>query len=224
MQNSPYPDPNNTMQTRAHLVLALVLAVIAAGAGVFVARQTASPPAGTIEGLLWPNPKILAPFNVVDQNGQPFTNDNLTGRWSLLFFGFTHCPDICPVTLSVLAQAKPGLATAAGATPVQIIFVSVDPERDATPQLAEYVRYFDPGFLGLGGTVDQIRALTSQLGVAFFHGTPTPAGDYSVDHSAAVFVIDPQARFVGVLSAPHQAESMTARFQAIADFIGQAGQ
>ncbi len=211
------------MPSRGHLVLALILSVFAGGAGILVARHTAPPNASSVEGLLWPNPRALNAFSVVDQDGQPFTHENLRGRWSLLFFGFTHCPDICPVTLSMLAQAKSGLATAARETPLQVIFVSVDPERDVPAQLAEYVRYFDPDFLGLGGTLDQIRALTSQLGVAFFHGEVTPAGDYSVDHSAAIFVIDPQTRMVGVISAPHQPESLVMRFQKMADFLRRAG-
>lgn len=202
--------------------MVLILATVAGGAGIYAARHT-PPPLSAIEGLLWPNPGTLGVFNVIDQDGQAFTQDDLRNRWSLLFFGFTRCPDICPVTLSVLAQAKSGLAAAAGEVPLQVVFVSVDPERDTPPQLAEYVRYFDPDFVGLGGTLDQIRALTSQLGVAFFHGTATPAGDYSVDHSAAIFVIDPRARFVGVLSAPHQPESLAARFHGIADFIRRAG-
>jgi protein SCO1/2 len=202
--------------------LALVLCVIAGGTGILMARHT-SPPASSIEGLLWPNPRTLGTFSVVDQHGAAFTQDNLRGRWSLLFFGFTHCPDICPVTMSVLAQAKPGLTAAAGDTPLQVIFVSVDPERDGPAQLAEYVRYFDKGFLGLGGTLDQIQALTSQLGVAFFRGPATSTGDYAVDHSAAIFVIDPQVRMVGVLSAPHQADSLVTRFRNMADFLRRAG-
>ncbi len=211
------------MPIRGHLVLALVLALIAGTAGILVARHTTHPPVSSIEGLLWPNPRTLASFNVIDQDGAPFTQDNLRGRWSLLFFGFTHCPDICPVTLSVLAQAKARLTAAAGETPLQVIFVSVDPERDGPAQLAEYVRYFDRSFLGLGGTPDQIQALTSQLGVAFFRGPATAAGEYSVDHSAAIFVIDPQLRMVGVLSAPHQLESLVRRFRNMADFLRRAG-
>ena len=211
------------MPTRGHLLLALVLSVVAGGAGILVARHTAPLNASSVEGLLWPNPRTLNAFSAVDQDGQPFTHENLRGRWSLLFFGFTHCPDICPVTLAALAQAKTGLTTAAKDTPLQVIFVSVDPERDAPAQLAEYVRYFDPDFLGLGGALDQVRALTSQLGVAFSHGETTSTGEYSVDHSAAIFVIDPQMRMVGVLSAPHQPESLVTRFRNMADFIRRAG-
>ena len=211
------------MRIRGHLVFALILSVLAAGAGIWVARHTAPPPASAVEGLLWPNPRILGAVNAVNQDGQPFTRENLLGRWSLLYFGFTHCPDICPVTMAVLAQARSGLAAAAGETPLQVIFVSVDPERDTPAVLAEYVHDFDSGFLGLGGTPDQIQALTSQLGVAYFHGPPSATGDYTVDHSAAIFVIDPQARMVGVLSAPHQAESLVMGFRSIADFLRRAG-
>jgi len=211
------------MMTRGHLALALILSVVAGGAGILVAKHTMKADATAVEGLLWPNPRTLGAFNAVDQDGQPFSNEDLRGRWSLLFFGFTHCPDICPITMTVLAQARAGLAAAAGDTPLQVIFVSVDPVRDAPAQLAEYVRYFDPGFLGLGGTLDQVRALTSQMGVAFFHGPPGATGDYTVDHSASIFVIDPQVRIVGVISAPHQAESLVTRFRGMADFLRRAG-
>ncbi|MBI1731443.1 MAG: SCO family protein [Gammaproteobacteria bacterium] len=208
--------------TGRQLALALGLAVLAGSAGFLLARHAAQPQPGSIEGLIWPDPRALAAFSAIDHDGGPFTEEKLKGRWSLLFFGFTHCPDICPITLSVLAQARKGLGNATGGAPLQVIFVTVDPERDQPPQLKEYVRYFDPEFIGLGGTPEQIRGLTSQLGVAVMRNPGTPDGAYTVDHSAAVFVIDPGARFVGVLSAPHEKDSMTLRFRNIAEFVRRA--
>jgi protein SCO1/2 len=207
------------MPTRGHLVLALVLAVAAGTAGFLLARHTAAPQSAAVDGLIWPDPRTLTEFQVVDQDGRVFSAANLRGEWSLLFFGFTNCPDICPVTLSVLAEARKELGEAASGKPVQVIFVSVDPERDPPPKLKEYVRYFDPEFVGLGGTDAQIRGLTSQLGVVFMRAPADTGGNYTVDHSAAVFVIDPKARFVGVLSAPHDRASLTRRFRGIAEFL-----
>jgi protein SCO1/2 len=210
------------MPTRGHLIIALALAFAAGVAGFLAARHGAAPPPA-VEGLLWPDPRTVGPFEAVDQDGQPFSEARLRGHWSLLFFGFTNCPDICPMTLSALAQARGALADAAAGTPLQVVFVSVDPVRDTPAQLAGYVRYFDPTFVGVGGTPEQVRGLTAQLGVAFMYGEPGSDGGYTVDHSAAVFVIDPAGRFVGVLSAPHQPDALVSRFRGIAEFIHEAG-
>lgn len=205
-----------------HLFLALTLAVIAGTAGFFAARHTAPQPQA-VEGLLWPDPRTLADFAAVDQDGQPFTAARFQGRWSLVFFGFTNCPDICPVTMTVLGQAKPALAAAAGATPLQVLFVTVDPDRDPPTVLGQYVRYFDPEFIGVGGSAEQVRGFTGQMGIPVALGPKQADGSYSVDHSASLFVVDPRGRFVGVIAAPHAVDSVVARFTGIAGFIRAHG-
>lgn len=204
---------------RGHLLLALVLAALAGGAGFLAARHAAGPDAASVAGLLWPNPRTLADFAALDQDGKPFTTAALRDRWSLLFFGFTHCPDICPTTMTVLGQAKSALATAAGKTPLQVVFVSVDPGRDTPDVLGPYVRYFDPAFIGVGGNAEQVQGLTGQLGIPFTINPVQADGSYSVDHSASLFVLDPRGRFVGVISAPHTVDNVVTRFAAIASFI-----
>lgn len=151
----------------------------------------------------------LPEFKLIDQDGAPFTRERFKGQWSLVFFGYTHCPDICPTTLAVLAQAmKPdgALADVAGEVPVRVVFVSVDPQRDDSATLKRYVDYFNPEFIGLTGPEAQIEALTRPLGILHVKADdPNNAQNYLVDHSASVLVINPKGQFQALLSAPHEA-------------------
>lgn len=201
----------------------MIAALVALGTGIgaYSARYYGSPAQEPIEGLLWPDPKPIQPFLMADQDGREFGLERLRGKWSFLFFGYTHCPDVCPITLSVLKQFERDLKSEAGA-PVQVVFVSVDPERDTPRQVAEYVRYFSSDFIGLGGTIGQIQTLSSQFGVAFYQGERTATGDYTVDHSAAVFLTDVKGRLVAIFSAPHNATAMLLRFRQIRDFLRRA--
>ena len=119
-----------------------------------------------------------------------------------MFFGFTHCPDICPTTLQVLAAAKSALDEQ-GISPLpRIVLVSVDPERDTPEILDKYVGYFGAGNLGITGPLEGIQALTKELGI-YFNKQAGDDGNYLVDHSAAVLLIDPEARFSALFSGPH---------------------
>lgn len=167
---------------------------------------------------MWPNPKQVQAFQAIDHTGKEFGVEQLRGKWSFLFFGYTHCPDICPITLAVLARVQQEI-DAAGGEPVQTVFVSVDPERDTPGQLARYVQYFDRRFIGLGGTPEQVQGLTAQLGIPFRHDAPSADGSYLVDHSASVFLLDPQGRLLSVFPAPHEAAGIVARFREIRAFM-----
>ena len=197
----------------------IIVAVAAAGAGFYISlkqSQQARQTRPAIEGLFWPNPKQIKSFETIDQTGKLFGLEQLQNRWSFVFFGYTHCPDICPITLSVMAEMYKNLDDKNN---VQIIFVSVDPERDTTNKLAQYVTYFNEDFIGLGGTIGQVNSLTKQIGVAFFHNIEEDSENYLVDHSASIFLIDPKARMVGKISPPHQAEQITQQFKQIKDYI-----
>ncbi len=147
-------------------------------------------------------PRDIGEFELVDHRGDPFTQANLEGRWSLLFFGFTHCPDICPMTLGLLRQARDQLVSARGDDVPRIVLVSVDPERDTPDALAEYINYFGDENLGITGDLEEVRKLTDALGI-FFAKAELEDGDYTVDHSTVVLVIDPEGRFRALFSAPH---------------------
>ena len=182
------------------LIIAFALG-LALAAGIFVALRTQVPSAPE-SALILPDPNPVPEFSLVDQHGTPVDQTVFTGQWDLVFFGFTHCPDICPTTLQVLAAAKAALH-AQGQTPLpRIVLVSVDPERDTPELMKQYVGYFGDGNLGITGTLDELSKLTSGLGI-YFEKRPSDGDNYSVDHSAAVLVINPDGGFSALFGGPH---------------------
>ena len=146
----------------------------------------------------YPEYRPLSAFVLRDNEGVTIDETIFEGRWTLVFFGFTYCPDICPTTMGVLARA-----TSKMSDPPAVILVSVDPERDTASSMDAYVRSFSPTFRGLTGEFDQIVLLASQLNVAFGK-VPGPDPDgYLVDHSASIAVINPKGEYVGFIKAPH---------------------
>lgn len=178
------------------------------------ARKNFSPIQGFI---LSPARKVAVPALVKD-NTETLTPDDLSGHWSLLFFGYMHCPDICPVTMGVLAQAKKNAAALNHIFP-QVYFVSVDPERDKAEMLAEYVQYFDRDFIGVTGEKNLIKALTLQLSVVYLKmpvETELPKdGDYDIDHSSALLLFNPEGRLVAFLNPPHDPKTILKDFQTV---------
>ncbi len=185
-----------------NLFVAILLG-LALAAGIFVALRTQAPPPEATSALLLPEPTPLPEFNLVDQQGQPVDESVFRGQWDLVFFGFTHCPDICPTTLQVLSTARAALADAGQEPLPRIVLVSVDPERDTPEILGPYVEYFGADTLGITGSLEETKKLTSSLGI-FFEKRATDDDNYLVDHSAAVLVIDPDGRFSALFSGPHQ--------------------
>ena len=179
-----------------------VLAAVAVGAG-FALYERAREPLALKSGTALPRPRPLAEFALTDQNGAPFSRGNLEGRWTLLFTGFTHCPDVCPATLALMADLDRRLAR----EDVQFLFVSVDPERDTPAAIAQYVGHFDPSLRGATGSRDEIERFTAGLGLAQVRN-PGVGDDYTVDHSTAFVLIDPEARLAGYFSAPHVPEAL----------------
>lgn len=155
---------------------------------------------------LLPEPLPLPEFSLSDQDGELFTRDSLRGQTSLLFFGFTHCPDICPATLQQLSLARKQIAEASPGNPLPaIVLISVDPERDTPGKLDKYVSAFGEDVTGVTGTRESLLPLTSALGI-FFERQPLDGGDYTVSHSTAVLVVDGDANFRALFSAPHKTE------------------
>lgn len=155
-----------------------------------------------------PMTKPLPEFALADHNGAPFNQDSLRGGWHILFFGFTHCPDICPATLQQLAIARDRVIADGGDFP-EIVLVSVDPERDTTEVMAAYVAHFGAGVTGVTGSIEDVQTLTRGLGI-FFAKSGESADSYSVDHSAAVLLIDPDGNWHAVFSAPHDIDRFVA--------------
>ena len=165
---------------------------------------------------LFPEPKPLTAFALTDHKNRVFDLASLKGKWSFLFFGFTHCPDVCPTTLAVLARARDNIArNSVGAEDIQFVFISVDPNRDTASKLRQYVDYFDSTFLGVTGNDAQIGNLAAQLGAAYQVAITPGMENYPVYHSAAVFLLDPRARYHAVFTPPHDAEAISRRFKVV---------
>lgn len=175
------------------------------------ARKNYSPIQGSI---LSPARKIAVPALTMD-DGSTFDLDDLKGKWHLLFFGYTHCPDVCPVTMGVAAQAKKIAETNNHIFP-QVVFISVDPDRDKVEMLADYVQYFDKDFVGVTGDSQLIKALTLQLSVVYMKMQAEEGSDnYLVDHSSALLLLNPEGKLVAFFNPPHDPKTILKDFQTI---------
>lgn len=136
---------------------------------------------------------IGGPFTLLDQNGRTYTDKNLKGHWSLIYFGYTHCPDVCPITLELMSDAMGRLgARASAVTPV---FITIDPGRDTSPAMKQYVAAFGKNFVGLTGNDAQVAHVLREYHV-YAKKRPLKGGDYGMDHSGAIYLMDPNGKFV----------------------------
>ncbi len=167
--------------------------------------QTMNGPRGELEkATVLPESMPLPEFELTGQDGQPFSKDRFRGKFSLVFFGFTHCPDICPATLQLLALARSRMAKSGAALP-DIVLISVDPERDTPELLAKYTAYFGDGVSGVTGDLDELKKLASALGIFF---EKSAGEDYNVAHSAVVLVINADAELQALFSAPQDVNAI----------------
>jgi protein SCO1/2 len=205
--------------SRNHVVIAFV-AIVAALAGVLLARGTLNnrplPQSAMTAGTLLQPPRPLPELALVDHAEQPFTLDRVRNRWTLLFFGFANCPDVCPATLGVLAQMEKALLDLPADKRPQIVLVSVDTERDTPKQLASYVTFYSPSFTGVTGSKEAIEAFTRALYVPVAI-SKSESGVYTVDHSASVFLIDPRASLHALFSTPHEPNTIVADYRLIVE-------
>lgn len=178
-------------------------------------RQPAAPaPAALMQDrhiTVLPEAKPIPAFALLDHDGKPFGPERLRDQWTFLFLGYTHCPDVCPTTLATLARMQQRLAPAPG-TPARVVLVSVDPGRDDTARLKEYVTHFHKDFTGVTGPGQEIDKLVSALGAMYVLHNATGEKDYPVDHTAAVFLVDPTGGFKALFSPPLDAAAMAERF------------
>ncbi len=190
-------------------LLALVFVALGFGvaASIYYAVRT---PVQLEQGLFFGDrARALPAVELVDHRGRRWTRDDLRGNWSLMFFGYTHCPDICPLALQTLADTMRNIDDPDVRGAVDVYFVSVDPERDTPARLADYVGYFDSDFVGLTAPLDRLRVLTQSLGIAHdFRNKTDGAERYDVDHSSAIVLINPEAEFAGIFGAPHDPVAM----------------
>ncbi len=199
-------------------VAAAVAIIIGLGIGYWTAARPHAPP--KTAALLLNPPKSLPAFSLEGDANAPFTKEYLEGHWSLLYFGYTHCPDVCPMTMANLNKMMVQLKSLPAAKQPRVYFISVDPRRDTPTLLKGYVQYFNSSFMGVTGTVVQLRDLTKPLGVAFSHEPPNQSGNYRVDHSAIVFFVNPKGRESAIFAPPMIPESMAADYRAILGYSG----
>jgi protein SCO1/2 len=209
-------------QQRGRSLAPILLAVAALVTGVLLAaflRQPPPPPALSQGTTQLQPPRPLGDFVLTDHTGNAFTLERLRGRWTFMFFGYTHCPDICPTTMSTLNAVARAIAGNPDTTTPQYVFVSIDPERDTPEQLARFVPYFNPSFLGVTGEPAAINALTRQLSVLYLKVEPERSEGYLMDHSAAILLLDPEGRFHALMSPPFVPAGMAQDFQKLADYF-----
>lgn len=203
----------NTPRTNSRSLpiwLILVVALAFAVALVLGDRFLATPTPPKLENaVLYQTPRAVPAFHLEQANGKPLTADNWRGHWNVLFFGYTHCPDVCPTTLAIFKQARKGLVRRGLGEPVRFDFISVDPQRDTPDILANYVAQFDPDFIAATGSDAQLTALTRSLGI-FYARTTNAAGAIEVDHSSSALIVDPQGRLIGMFRPPFQATQIIA--------------
>ena len=213
--------PRLTNRQTLHLLLAFVCGFVAITGGLFVYQKTARPTMPPPDlPILWPNPKQIHEFALHDQQGVDFDLERVKGKWTFWFFGYTHCPDICPITLSVMNEVDSKLASRPALRELtQTVFVSVDSARDTASRLGQYVQFFNADFVGATASDEDLSALARQFGILYLLRPADDAGDYLVDHTAGVLLTDPQARFVAVFSAPHSADTVNEQFRQIEAFI-----
>jgi protein SCO1/2 len=211
----------------AVLTLALGIAVGFFSRNLFVKPAPPAPPPG-VQYL--DEAESLTPFRLTDIDGKPFTVDQLKGHWTVMFFGYTHCPDVCPTTFNSLKKWRKTLREKNEPVP-QVVFISVDPARDTTAKLAENVRYFDPEFSGATGSLVELNNLTQPMGAMFDYEDPETGEalsltspplekNYSVNHTASLFFINPRAQLVAYALPPADLLRMDATWRAMRGVYG----
>ncbi|HEX5458720.1 MAG TPA: SCO family protein [Steroidobacteraceae bacterium] len=199
------------MTARLFWVLVGLGALCAALAGFLLAAKIDSSRPVLASGTWLSEARPVTDFHLIDSQGRPFTRAALLGRPTLVYFGFTHCPDECPDTLAALARIKKQAAVSG----LRVLFVTVDPQRDTPAVIAAYLAHFDPSFLGLTGDPAEIHRLAASLGIGITR-IDLPGGGYDFDHTQAILLFDSRAREVGVFTPPFDARQLAQSLSRVA--------
>src|SRR5262249_42636237 len=190
------------------LIAVLFAGFVILGAGAFLALSLHETPRGAAGTLL--ASAIGGPFRLVDQDGKTVTDGDLKGKWSLIYFGYTHCPDACPTALNDISIALSELG--ANRDTVRPVFITVDPERDTPEALKSYCTSFDAPILALTGTPEQVGKAAKGYRV-YYAKHPESGGDYSMDHSSVIYVMDPDGRFTASFTHESTPEQISERLK-----------
>lgn len=185
---------------RSMRIILWALVAVALVAFAFLSLQPARTPAPQPQPMVMTS--IGGPFTLIGSDGKPFSSAKLNGNPYVIFFGFTHCPDVCPTTLARLVKLRKELSD----EPFEIVFVTVDPERDGPTEVGSYAKAFNSPIIGLTGSPAQIEQVKKQFGI-FSQKVPDESGGYSVDHTATVFLFGRDGKFVGTV-APDEGDEV----------------
>ena len=217
-----HPEPMTEIsaahQRGIRLTIALVLVFIVIVVGGFVYAMVKPRPLSDSalranNAFMFQSVRDIGDFALIDDNSKPFTPADLRGKWSLLFFGYTFCPDVCPTMLAQLNQFYSQLDKQyAGDT--QIIFVSADPARDDAAKLHEYVRYFNPQFRGVTGEFLALQKFATALNVPFAK-IPGGGDNYQIEHGDNIAIINPDGHYIGFFKSPHELSKLLTNYRSI---------
>lgn len=216
------------MQSKSIKIVFIAIVVISAfTAGIWFGLDRQIPTAipiveDTVITVL-PKAKTLKPFQLQTGAGEKFDLGNLKGKYTLLFFGYTSCPDVCPTTMFQLEKLYSMLEKDGQQQNFQVVFVSIDPHRDTPDRLRKYVTAFNKKFIGATGEKEQVSNLAHQLGASYDVEDDSKSKDYSVSHTDVIFVIDPDAQFAAILTPPHQASRIESRLALLMQVEQQKG-
>ena len=203
------PD-NKVKKSRA---LYLVVGAVLVSAMVLQWQSLKDKNASQIAATVLHNTSPIASFNLSDHKGNTFNQENLTGQWSLLSFGYTHCPDICPMTLNTLNHVNKILREMKSDVMPQTIFITLDPERDDVTTLADYIPWFNKDFIGVTGSSEQIQTLAKNLGIMSQKTEDkNDEGNYQIDHTITIMMIDNRGQLRALSPAPHNAQTIADDF------------
>ncbi|MGV8940188.1 MAG: SCO family protein [Lysobacter sp.] len=201
----------------------VLIAALAAGLGLFASQRyfseppTSSWPQTSVVRLFDP-PRVLPDFSLRQADGTQLVPGELKGHWTLVFLGFTHCPDVCPLTLTQMSQAQRQWESIPESIRPRVLFVSVDPERDSPDRIGEYARAFHKDTLAATADIPALENFARSLSLVFAKAPPedgAPADQYSVDHSATMAVLDPQGRMSGLIQPPFDPAAIAADMAAL---------
>ncbi|KAA3632422.1 MAG: SCO family protein [Proteobacteria bacterium] len=199
----------------------LVAWVIVIGGALALFSPRPEPPDDALLGVLRPSPTPLRAFELTDQTGSRFDVERLKGYWTLLFFGYTYCPDICPATLSTLsAVARELESTGWTRDDYQVVFVSIDPARDDLEHIARYLAFFDDGYTGVTGDPDALLSFATQFGARYYR-EPADESDatYFMAHTSSIFLVNPRAELVASFSPPHDGTTIATLLRRIVEWM-----
>jgi protein SCO1 len=196
----PEAEPSNAPRSRAFALAATVIAVVVVGLAGFLLTNRSERPSGALIG---------GPFSLEDGDGKTVSDQTLKGRPYLVYFGYTHCPDVCPTELARVSDILGKM----GDKPIPVLFITVDPERDPPKVMQDYVSSFNPAIVGLSGSPQAVEAAERTFRVFARKGQPQADGDYSMDHSSIVYLMDKNGAFVEAFNVERSPEEAAKELQ-----------